>query len=75
MLHMPHGPTPLHHHATCQTLGVDALIFLTLQQCRQVPAVPIGRAKSVKRPAHPAVLGLFRGLRRESGRSQDLHDR
>lgn len=48
------------------------------QQFWQLPAVPNGRAKSLKRPAHPAVLGLmyvFRGLRRKSGRSQDLPDR
>jgi len=25
MLQMPQGLTQLHHHATCQTLGVDAL--------------------------------------------------
>ncbi len=29
------------------------------QQFWQLPAVPNGRAKSLKRPAHPAVLGLM----------------
>ncbi len=87
MLQMPQGLLQLHHHATCHS----ALIFCNVrttdgfaqqvqreQQCWQLPAVPIGRAKSLKRPAHPAVLGLmyvFRGLRRKSGRSQDLPDR
>ena len=84
---MLHGLTQLHHHALCQTLGVDVLqrdknrrLCNKSKESINVGSayVPIGRAKSLKRPAHPAVLGLiyvFRGLRRKSGRSQDLPDR
>ena len=85
MLQMPQGLTQLHHYARCQTLGVDALqrennrwLCTTGTKRAAILAMPNGRAKSLKRPAHPAVLGLmyvFRGLPRKSGRSQDLPDR